>query len=98
MEYNEENYRKEIKQIESEFLLKKSELAKMYAFENNPYKIGDIVTDHIGSIIIEKIQFTRPYGDKLPYCVYYGFELKKDGNIRKDKSKRSVRLVDIENK
>ena len=60
-------------------------LKSLYCNYNNPYKVGDVFTDHIGSIIIESISdhFTGN-----PCCVYYGVELKKDGTPRKDGSKR----------
>lgn len=58
-----------------------------YCDRNNPYKVGDIFTDHIGSIIIESIKY---YPIDKPCCVYYGIELKKDGTPRKDSSKRQA--------
>lgn len=58
-----------------------------YCNLNNPYKVGDIFTDHIGSIVIENI---KPYCSDEPCCVYYGTELKKDGTPRKDGSKRQA--------
>ena len=57
MEYNKENYEKELKALEQEFELRKRNLIKLYAQKNSPYKVGDIVKDHIGSIIIEKIKY-----------------------------------------
>jgi len=49
-------------------------LKASYCNSNNPYKVGYIFTDHIGSIIIENI---KPYFVDEPCCVYYGVELKK---------------------
>jgi len=89
MEYNRENYEKGIAQIEREANARKIELIRLYASENNTFKVGDVVKDHIGSIIIEKITYTIS-SKKIPCCVYYGLELKKDGTPRKNKSKRSV--------
>jgi len=62
-------------------------LKASYCNSNNPYKVGDIFTDHIGSIIIENI---KSYFSDNPCCVYYGVELKKDGTPRKDGSKRQA--------
>lgn len=58
-----------------------------YCDRNNPYKMGDVFTDHIGSIIIESIKY---YPIDKPCCIYYGTELKKDGTPRKDGSKRQA--------
>ena len=63
-------------------------LAKKYIDSNNPYKIGDIVTDHIGSIIVEHINYRMTDYDN-PYAVYYGIELRKDLQPKKNGSKRN---------
>jgi hypothetical protein len=47
---------------------------KEYLDANNPYKVGDIVTDHIGSIRITEIR----YSHNPLSCVYYGIVLKAD--------------------
>lgn len=67
-------------------LLKKHEselkvIAKEFAFSNNPYKIGDIITDHVKSIKIQQIQwsFVSFSSDKLSECVYKGIQLLKNG-------------------
>lgn len=90
MEYTLENYNKELKEIEVEMQARKKRTLIKYADANNTLKIGDKVKDHIGEIIIEKILYSIEYRTGMPKCVYYGFELKKDGEIRKDKSKREV--------
>lgn len=76
----------EIDRIENEAIDAKHKAISKYCFANNPYQIGDIFEDHIGKILIEKIRVSAFYGD--PYCIYFGFELKKDGTPRKDGSKR----------
>ena len=96
MEYNKENYDRELKALEKEFELRKERLIKLYAHENNPYKPGDIIKDHIGSIIIEKINYTVEYSSKFPTCRYFGLELKKDLTPRKDGSKRWIYQPNIE--
>lgn len=58
-------------------------LDKEYAMANNPYKIGDIIEDHIGRIKIEKISFGYTFPHETPGCIYYGIELKKDGTPKK---------------
>lgn len=95
MEYNAENYRKELAQIESEMEERKKNLMRIYAGENNPYKRGEIIKDNSGSIVIEKISVSMYFGERLPVCQYYGPELKKDGTPRKDGSKRWVHQTNI---
>ena len=84
---NKETLNQKITQLQQEFELKKKEVMQQYCDANNPYKEGDKFTDHIGTIIVEKIRYS--YGDK-PCCVYFGAELKKDGTPRKDNNKRQA--------
>lgn len=55
------------------------ELRRKYALANNPHKIDDVVTDHIGSLIIKQIGVTVGLGSDYPSCFYLGIEVKKDG-------------------
>lgn len=57
------------------------ELDKQYALENNPVKIGDIVTDHYHTIKVESMMQTTSC--EVPQMKYYGTELKKDGKPKK---------------
>jgi hypothetical protein len=57
----------------------KKQLIKRYCIANNSYKVGDVFTDHFGSIKIEEIR----YSIDSRCCVYYGIELKKDGTPKK---------------
>lgn len=95
MEYTLENYQKEVKKIEDEKELKIRELMREFAIANNPYKKGDIITDHIGSIIMESFKIYRPSYNSLPSCVYYGIELKKDGTPRVRQEKRPLYQINI---
>lgn len=99
-----QEYDEKLKVIEENYDLLKKDLYKNFAFANNPYKVGDIITDHIGSIKIEKIRFKRPpYNflptspecvyegiELLPQCVYEGIELTKKGEPKKNESRRIV--------
>jgi hypothetical protein len=77
--------------IQRNDLLKKHEselnsLAKDCAFSNNPYKEGDIITDGNCVIKIQSIKWAYGYSrESMPYCVYRGVELKKDGKTPKIK-------------
>ena len=64
----------------------KKQLIKRYCIANNPYKVGDVFTDHFGSIKIESITFSI----RTECCVYFGPELKKDGTIKKSWTVRSA--------
>jgi len=81
-----EDYKKQLCLLESKFEQDCNKLIKQYCDANNPYKIGDKFTDHIGTIIIEKMGYQ--HGRSGMCCVYQGAELKKDGTLRKDGAKR----------
>lgn len=88
---NIEELENQLASLNNEFELKKKMLFREFCFSNNPYKIGEIFEDHIGKILIEKIMFSEfRLGGSLPCCYYYGLELKKDGSLRKDGSKRQA--------
>lgn len=72
--------------IQKECYAKESELRRLYAIEHNPVKEGDIVTDHYHTIKVEK---TEIYGHPVPYMVYHGIELTKQGLPKKHQPIRS---------
>lgn len=84
---NYEEFKEKMKDIEKEYNLKKYHLEKEYAFSNNSVQIGDKISDHIGSIIVNKIKFLRM---DIPSCVYYGIVLNKNGSIGKRQKERYV--------
>jgi hypothetical protein len=84
-----EQYEDNLKKINLLFESKKKELIKAFCDSNNPYKIGDVFTDHISSIIIEKIKYDSGFG-AYPACVYFGTVLKKDGTPKKSQEKRNA--------
>jgi hypothetical protein len=85
---NREELEQKIKELESQLKKEKSALIKQFCDDNNPYKVGDIFTDHMGSIIVEKIAYIHSKYYGTYYCQYLGSVLKKDGTPRKDNSKR----------
>lgn len=87
MEYQE--YEDRLRELKVEFEQKKMKLVKECVDANNPYKIGDKVTDHANSIIIEKIKYHISLTG-IPCAVYYGAELKKDGTPKKNGNKICV--------
>jgi hypothetical protein len=47
------------------------ELDERYAESNNPYKIGDYITDHIGTGKILDMAVARPFAKNTPPCMLY---------------------------
>lgn len=81
-----EKLEQELKLLEQEYERSKHNLITTYCNANNPYEIGDIFTDHIGSILIEQIGYSGAFSSYN--CKYYGLELKKDGTPKKLGNKR----------
>ena len=83
----EELYAK-IRELTLTFEASKLAVYVEYVRLNSPYAVGDIFTDHIGTIRVEEISVS-PYGIGF---IYYGSELKKDGTPKKNGRKRRVFL------
>ena len=65
------------------------ELAKKFALENNPYKKGDIIQDHIGRGRI--LGYKLYYGiNSLPSLVYRCENLTKKGEVNKKEPVREI--------
>jgi len=84
-----DEYKEKLKQLEEAYQKEKKQLAVKYAMSNNTVKIGDVITDHIGSIIVDKIN-VGGYSWRGVECVYEGFELTKRGRPFKNKRRRVV--------
>lgn len=76
----------QLRKIEEDAVILKNKAIRDYCDSNNPYKRGDVFEDHIGKIIVDKIEYHKAYSNY--FCVYYGTELKKDGTPRAKNSKR----------
>lgn len=86
-----EEYQERLKDIETEYRHKKHDLAKKFAFSNTDVVEGDIVKDNSGAIIVDQIKFTIGHTrEKLPECIFYGYELTKKMKPRKDNSRGFV--------
>lgn len=94
---NIEEYNTKLKEIQAEYENKKRDLIIFCCKINNPHNIGDVITDHIGSIKIEKIGFSAGFYGALPCCSYTGLVLKKDGLPTKKGEKRTVHQSNIIN-
>lgn len=59
-----------------------------FALSNNKVKVGDIVTDHKGSILVTKIYVDLTFG--FPCMKYYGRVLEKDETPTEKEMFRSI--------
>lgn len=74
---NKQELKHKLNELQQEYGLKQKEVMKQFCDANNPYKVGDKFTDHIGTIIIEKIRYSYTLTG-TPSCVYFGTELKNN--------------------
>jgi hypothetical protein len=88
MTYDE--YLEELKKLKIQFDKDEKSLIKRFINDNNPYIVGDKITDHVGAIIIEKIAYNLCSIETKPCSVYFGIELKKDGTPKKKVNRRWV--------
>ena len=79
MEYDD--YKLKYDEIDNEADMKKNELDKEYAYSHNTIKVGDFITDHIGTIKVEKISYAK--FNPTPECVYIGPIYTKSGHRSK---------------
>lgn len=70
-------------------------LQSEYAFSNSTVKIGDMVTDYIGTVKVENILTWR---SDIPSCVYRGMEYTKAGKPFKHGGTRDVYQVNLKEK
>lgn len=88
-------YNKEIRKINKEASTKKKELYQNYALSNNPYKIGDVISDGCRTLKIKEIKVGVYLFSSYPECIYTGIELKKDGSPKKNQSSTEMFQRDI---
>ena len=93
-----DDYFDEIKNLDKKYKEDKRMLGLKFIEINAKHKIGDIITDHIGTIKVEKILLNYIYYSNIPIAVYEGTEYKKDGTPRKKLSVRCVFENNIVNK
>lgn len=84
-----EDLRLRLQELEQQHHMKQKEVMREYCDANNPYKIGDKFTDHLGTILIEKISYCYTFL-VTPSCVYFGTELNKNGQPNKRNTKRNA--------
>jgi hypothetical protein len=85
-----------LKKIETDAEFAKRSLMREYAMLNNPYRSGDVVTDHVGSIRIDIIRYHLI--ESNPCAVYSGVILNNDGTPNKKGKTRGVYQTNIKKK
>lgn len=68
---------------------------RRYALSNSIANIGDIVRDHIGTIVVDNVSVSRCF-NKYPECVYSGVLRKKNGDERKDGKRHDAWQSNVE--
>lgn len=80
---NKEEFIKAEKALKEDFEEKRKQLAREFAFSNNPVKIGDIITDHYKTIRVLKFLWGYNFGSQMPCMFYRGTRLNKKGEPMK---------------
>ena len=83
-----EELTKTLDSLDKDYKDRRELIIKDYCLSNNPYKIGDVFTDHIGSIRIENIYPAKSSGGYC--CVFNGVILRKDGSAAKKIERRDA--------
>lgn len=83
-----DEYIARLEQIKRKCQKEVNELGLEYAKSNNPYQVGDTIKDHMGAMVIERVQpvlsaLVQISYSNVPVCRYYGVQLKKDGTPMK---------------
>lgn len=80
----EKEYQNAFKELQEKFEFDKKALARKFAFEHNPVKIGDWVGDNGTFLRVESWGVTTRWQDGYPCLVYRGTTCKKNGEPRKN--------------
>lgn len=92
----EQEYNDRLERLKKEFENNKKALIIEYAVSNNPYKVGDIIEDHISKGEIISWQAHKSYMKKLPSLVYKCKNLTKLGSVSKREPQRNIYQYQIE--
>lgn len=69
----------ELRNLISQYDIKRNNILKKYCDKNNPFQIGDRFSDTIGEIIIDKIDYVFELPN--PTCSFTGRKVLKNGQI-----------------
>lgn len=87
---NKKTYHLERLEIDKKYIVTKNKLHEKYASENNPYKLGDILTGSGGIIIIYQTGHIFIQSDGYASIAYSGITLKKNLEPRKDGKVKTI--------
>lgn len=82
-------YKEKISALQKEYQKKKQIIDRDYALSNNPHKIGETISDHIGKGIIKSMEVYTDYSGQ-PAMRYRVDNLTKRGTISKRESERYI--------
>lgn len=90
-----EEYIARLEEIKKKCQKEVNKLGVDYAKSNNPHQVGDTIKDHMGAMVIERVQIVLSASVQIsfniPVCCYYGVQLKKDGTpIKRQDPTRSI--------
>lgn len=94
---NKQEYLEKRKELKNDFEAKLDKLDENYAADNNPYAVGDIIKDHIDTIKIESMFYvpSDTLATRIPYVVYIGVIINKDGKPNKRRKKSKIHQPNI---
>ena len=79
----EEEYYKKIKALKDDFDREMSIVRNDYAMSNNTVQIGDIISDYVNIIRVNKIRTYNSDNSTPPKCIYSGDKITKKGTVSK---------------
>lgn len=86
-----QEYREALHEINVKAENERRMLARTFAAEHSPVKVGDYISDHHDTIRVESWEFEKgTYEYPLHCLVYIGMTCKKDGTPRKNPKRCSI--------
>lgn len=75
---NKQEFDYKIAELKEQYKKEEFKIVKEYCDSNNPFNIGDIISDGSKSIVIEKIGYYKGLNAEFT-CKYFGIEMLKSG-------------------
>jgi hypothetical protein len=85
---DKQEYIEKLKAIDDDAKKAKAAISKEFAMSNNPVKLGDIISDHASTIVVDHIGLGYSCG--MPECVYRGVALTKKLVPKKNGSSEKI--------
>jgi len=70
-------------------------LVKEFILSNNKIQKGALITDHVGTIKVERILAYEPFSKELPSCIFYGPRYTKKLKPYKNGSKKGIFQIKV---